>query len=135
MSTALDPDDGERWRAMFMNNMRRNAIPAVVALVLLFGLLLVLLLPARGTRERNLRNACRSNMYQIDGAKQQWAIEGGHPQTAVPQWQDITPYIHGGTVKCWCPKCRTRRAEDSYELRAVNQDPVCKIDPASHNMD
>ena len=69
-------------------------------------------------REISQRNACINNLRQIDGAKQQWALEKGKPATAVPTWDDLKPYL--GRI----PHCP---AGGTYTINAVDEPPQCSI--------
>jgi hypothetical protein len=69
-------------------------------------------------RETAQINMCINNLRQIDGAKQQWALENGKKGDAVPTVQDLTPYL-----KVF-PSCV---AGGSYTISAVSNAPVCSI--------
>jgi DNA repair exonuclease SbcCD ATPase subunit len=64
------------------------------------------------------RNVCINNLRQLDGAKQQWALENGKTATAIPTGRDITPYLPGNKLPM-CP------AGGTYTLNAVGQLPTC----------
>ncbi len=64
--------------------------------------------------------ACINNLRQIDGAKQQWALENRKPANAVPTAQDVAPYLRGGILPA-CP------AGGQYTLNAVGATPTCSI--------
>ncbi|HET7626133.1 MAG TPA: hypothetical protein VFM25_12795 [Verrucomicrobiae bacterium] len=64
------------------------------------------------------RNLCINNLRQLDGAKQQWALENGKPATAIPTGRDIAPYLRGNKLPI-CPSGGT------YTLNAVGQEPTC----------
>jgi len=72
-----------------------------------------------------VRNACINYLRQIDGAKQQWALENRKPAEAVPNPQDVTPYFKNGVLPA-CP------GGGSYTLNAVNAKPTCSI--AGHEL-
>ena len=65
------------------------------------------------------RNACINNLRQIDGAKQQWALEQGKKETDTPTPEDISPYVKGGWRKCVCPRGGT------YSINPLGQLPTC----------
>jgi hypothetical protein len=44
-------------------------------------------------RESAISHPCVHTLRRIDGAKQQWALEQGHPADATPSWRDIAPYF------------------------------------------
>jgi predicted RNase H-like nuclease (RuvC/YqgF family) len=64
--------------------------------------------------------ACINNLRQIDGAKQQWALEHQKPGSALLTAADITPYLKSNTVPV-CP------AGGVYTLNPVSIAPICNI--------
>jgi hypothetical protein len=70
--------------------------------------------------QRSMMNTCINNLRQIDGAKQQWALENKMPDTAVPTAADIAPYLKDNVV----PQCP---AGGVYTIGAVGTDPTCSI--------
>lgn len=69
-------------------------------------------------RQTSQENACINNLRQIDGAKQQWALEKGKTATDVPTWDDLKPYLRG------IPHCP---AGGTYTINAVGTPPQCSI--------
>ena len=65
-------------------------------------------------------NGCINNLRQIDGAKQQWALENRKTAEAVPSSQDLAPYLKANSV----PPCP---GGGSYTLNSVGQPPACTI--------
>ena len=63
-------------------------------------------------------NACINNLMQIDGAKQQWAIEAKKENTETPTAQDLAPYLKS---QLKCP------AGGVYTFRSVGEKPTCSI--------
>jgi DNA repair exonuclease SbcCD ATPase subunit len=66
-------------------------------------------------------NACINNLRLLDAAKQQWALENNKTGEAVPQPQDILPYVGANGQFPQCP------GGGRYTLNAVNQAPTCSI--------
>lgn len=66
------------------------------------------------------RIACINNLRQIDGAKQQWALENKQPADALAIYQQIAPYLKDQAVPS-CPSGGT------YTLNAVSSPPACSI--------
>jgi chromosome segregation ATPase len=71
------------------------------------------------SRATDALNACINNLRQIDGAKQQWALENSKTADAIPQPQDIVVYLGRNGVFPTCP------AGGTYTINAVNQEPTC----------
>jgi prepilin-type N-terminal cleavage/methylation domain-containing protein len=92
----------------------------IMIVVAIIGLLAAIAIPnfvkARATAQKN---SCIANLKQIDGAKQQWAVEAKQAATATPTDADI----YGGTLyiraKPLCPIGGT------YSLLAVSVAPTC----------
>ena len=66
------------------------------------------------------RNACISNLRQIDAAKQQWALVNNKSDEAVPAAPDLVPYLKGGVFPV-CPDGGT------YTINAIGVPPACSI--------
>jgi Domain of unknown function (DUF4190) len=67
--------------------------------------------------------ACHNNLMQIDGAKQQWALETKAAANATPNWNDIKKYCgraNGGEI-LHCPLGGT------YTLGDLQSAPTCSI--------
>src|SRR6267378_3603925 len=71
----------------------------IMIVVAIIGLLAAIAIPnfvrARTTSQKN---ACINNLRQIDGAKQQWALETKASATAAPDITDIQPYLGRGSA-------------------------------------
>ncbi|HEX5218259.1 MAG TPA: hypothetical protein VFZ59_01725 [Verrucomicrobiae bacterium] len=65
-------------------------------------------------------NGCINNLRQIDGAKNQWALEHQKTADAIPTAQDIAPYFTDQIIPV-CP------AAGKYTLNAVSVAPTCSI--------
>src|SRR4029079_3450231 len=80
----------------------------IMIVVAIIGLLAAIAIPnfvrARTTSQKN---ACINNLRQIDGAKQQWALETKAAANASPAATDIQPYLgrgaNGTTTTVVCP--------------------------------
>ena len=64
--------------------------------------------------------ACVNNLRQIDGAKQQWALDHQKPSTALVTAADLLPYFKGNVMPV-CP------AGGVYTLNPVSIPPICNI--------
>jgi type II secretory pathway pseudopilin PulG len=92
--------------------------------VAIIGLLAAIAIPnfvrARTTSQTN---ACINNLRQLDGAKQQWALETKQLSTVVPPSASITPYLGRGSAGTF-PTCP---ANGTYAVLAVNVPPTCTV--------
>jgi hypothetical protein len=93
---------------------------------ILWGLLVIPLLVAIAipnfvkARDMSMQNACVNNLRVIDAAKNQWALETGKTNGAVPTEQDLKPYFKNHVFPI-CP------AGGIYTIGRVGGDPMCSI--------
>jgi len=107
----------------------------IMIVVAIIGLLSAIAIPnfvkARTTSQQN---ACINNLRQIDGAKQEWALEFKMPATSTPVATDIAPYMGratGGSVPI-CPLDSSSSFTTSYQMGDLQTAPTCKIAPSTH---
>ena len=107
----------------------------IMIVVAIIGLLAAIAIPnfvrARTTAQQN---ACINNLRQIDGAKQQWALENKVSATATPGSSDIQPYLgrgNNGTLPT-CPADSQVTFATSYSINDVQTAPTCQISPTNH---
>jgi prepilin-type N-terminal cleavage/methylation domain-containing protein len=107
----------------------------IMIVVAIIGLLAAIAIPnfvrARTTAQQN---ACINNLRQIDGAKQQWALENKVSATATPTSSDIQPYLgrgNNGTLPT-CPADSAVQFATSYSISDVQTAPTCLISPTNH---
>lgn len=74
----------------------------------------------KSAKNKAQRNACIYNLKQIDGARQQWALENHKTSQSVPTVDDILPYLKNGVF----PQCPSG---GTYELESVSADPTCTV--------
>ena len=100
--------------------------------VAIIGLLASIAIPnfvkARTTAQMN---ACISNLRQIDGAIQQWALDTKQGDTASVTAAEILPYMKNSVV---CPSGGKTFA-DSYAVSTVQAKPACLKMPATHKIE
>ena len=98
----------------------------IMIVVAIIGLLAAIAIPnfvkARGTAQKN---ACINNLRQIDGAKEQWALETKQASGASTDQTAVNGYIKGNTTPL-CP------AGGAYTYGAVDTTPICNI--AGHTL-
>ena len=107
----------------------------IMIVVAIIGLLAAIAIPnfvhARTTAQQN---ACINNLRQIDGAKQEWALENKAPVTASPTDANIQPYMgrgsNGGLPTC--PLDSSATFDTSYTAGTLSVPPVCNISPTNH---
>ncbi|HEX7862102.1 MAG TPA: type II secretion system protein [Verrucomicrobiae bacterium] len=91
----------------------------IMIVVAIIGLLAAIAIPnfvkARQTAQRN---ACINNLRQIDGAKEQHALEQRLAAGAAPADADINAYLKEAPT---CP------ASGAYTYGAIGTDPVCSL--------
>jgi hypothetical protein len=95
---------GIAWAIVFIPMMLAIAIPNFVK--------------ARNTAQMN---ACINNLRQIEGAKQQWALENKKEKDAIPGPTDLDKYLVHGFNSLKCPVGGT------YTINPVGEDPTCSI--------
>ena len=98
----------------------------IMIVVAIIGLLAAIAIPnfvrARNTAQKN---ACINNLRQLDGGKQQWALENKKSDTDTPGSDDVKVYIKNNQYPT-CP------SSGSYTIGAVNTDPICSKSADGH---
>ncbi|MBA4146781.1 MAG: prepilin-type N-terminal cleavage/methylation domain-containing protein [Verrucomicrobia bacterium] len=94
----------------------------IMIVVAIIGLLAAIAIPnfvkARTTAQQN---GCINNLRQIDGAKEQWALEKKKAEGDPITQTEVDEYIKGGT-----PKCPSTGDTASYDYGDVGADPTCE---------
>ena len=123
--------------------MKRHASPSsgftlieIMIVVAIIGLLATIAIPNfLHARRVAQMNACVSNLSQIAGAIQMWAMENnagtGTPVTPA----NLTPLMGRGTgsiASVYCPVDPTKTFVNSYNIADSATKPTCKIVPATH---
>lgn len=98
---------------------------ALLSLFLVVGV--PYLLFGRHGHGRSGKNSCIANLKQIDGAKQQWALENKKLSADIPAVSDVTPFLKNSVLPV-CP------ASGTYTLNAVSTDPTCTKATLGHTL-
>ena len=75
---------------------------------------------AQNQQQAQLLNACINNLRQLEGAKQQWALEHQKTADAIPAAQDVAAYLKDQAMPV-CP------AAGKYTFNAVGVPTTCSI--------
>jgi prepilin-type N-terminal cleavage/methylation domain-containing protein len=101
----------------------------IMIVVAIIGLLAAIAIPnfvrARTTSQKN---ACINNLRQIDGAKQQWALENHAKSTSTVTSTLLMPYLGRGTTGAY-PSCP---ANGTYTVGDVSTAPTCSLSANGH---
>ena len=107
----------------------------IMIVVAIIGLLAAIAIPnfvhARATSQQN---ACINNLRQIDGAKQQWALETKANASVTPSSDNIQPYMGRGSTGSLpiCPLDSNNAFSSSYSVQALGTAPQCLISSTNH---
>jgi prepilin-type N-terminal cleavage/methylation domain-containing protein len=119
-----------------MKNIRSRrggfTLVEIMIVVAIIGLLASIAIPnfvkARTTAQMN---ACISNLRQVDGAIQQWALDTKQGDTATVNAADVLQYLKNAVV---CPSGGKTFA-DSYSVSTVQARPTCLKVPTTHKLE
>jgi prepilin-type N-terminal cleavage/methylation domain-containing protein len=96
----------------------------IMIVVAIIGLLAAIAIPNFvRARTKSQQNACINNLRQLDGAKQQWALENKQLPTATVGTADVAPYLGRGGTGMY-PECP---ANGTYTLNDVATGPICSL--------
>ena len=122
------------------NNSRKSGFTLIeiMIVVAIIGLLAAIAIPNFvSARKTSQTNACINNLRQIDGAKQQWALQNGQQSTATPTTAQLQVYLgrgdSGSISNTYCP-LSTPGPLNGYNINQVGTPPSCQnFDPTNHN--
>ena len=108
--------------------MPRSARPKGVTVM--FACVAVLLVAAAGQikpRRTECKNACINNLRQIDGAKEQYALQHKIAPGTIVTAAQVGEYLKGGVV----PPCP---GEGNYSIGAIGEPPTCNFLENAHKL-
>lgn len=116
----------------FRARRRGFTLVEIMIVVLVIGILMAIAIPNFvHARESARSRSCRANLYQIQGAKERWAMDNNQPGTATPNMTDL---VAPGVYLKGTPLCPSGGA---YEVRPLYEPPRCSVggslgDPLGH---
>lgn len=96
----------------------------IMIVVAIIGLLAAIAIPNFvRAREQSQKNACINNLRQIDGAKQQWALENNQKTSVTPGSANLKSYLGRGAGGGTFPTCPT--GGTGYSINSISTAPTC----------
>ena len=100
----------------------------IMIVVAIIGLLAAIAIPnfvkARTTAQKN---GCVNNLRQLDGAKEQFALEAKKTSADTVALTDIEDYVKGGASNVKCPA-----DNQAYTVTTIGANPTCTGAHAGH---
>jgi hypothetical protein len=104
----------------FMKKVFLTTLPALIAIVLC----LVALSGCSKPRRVSASSSCLNNLRQIDGAKQQWALENKKQASDIPTEKDLMLYLGRSAPDATFPACPQG---GRYTINSVEKAPTCSF--------
>lgn len=126
---------------------KKKGMPGWAIALIIIGCMGVIALPVIGmmaaiaipafvkARTSAQRNACINNLRQIDGAKDEYALEYGGTKGMTITWDNITPYIKDMSNRVFCAGAPVpERGLRNYTIQPMGTDPECLVHPEQHRL-
>ncbi|MEA3368791.1 MAG: hypothetical protein U9Q24_00305 [Candidatus Ratteibacteria bacterium] len=96
----------------------------IIIILMIIGILALFIFPNISEMRRKTEvKSCIGNLWLIQMAKNQWALDEGKVTTSTIEWSDIIPdYLDQYLV------CPTTNSSDSYTLNIVGENATCTQD-------
>ena len=108
----------------FLQRYRRPAWATTTVCVIAAGAFILIVPPlivcGHGAKPTAQRNACINNLRQIDGAKEQWALEHKKEQGDLIVPSEIDQYLRHGRPRC--------PADGIYRYGKLGDAPTCTFE-------
>src|ERR1019366_8732367 len=106
----------------------------LIIVLAIIGLLAAISVPNLvHARTNSQMNDCISNLRQVDGAIQQWAVENNAGVASPITAANILPYLGRGSsgtlASVFCPADPTKLFDNSYTIIDTATKPACQIVP------
>ena len=99
----------------------------IMIVVAIIGLLAAIAIPNFvKARQTSQQNACINNLRQIDGAKEQWALENKKSAGSTTVDNEVNNYIKGGAPSC--------PGGGNYTYQVVDTNPSCSLSASGHTL-
>jgi prepilin-type N-terminal cleavage/methylation domain-containing protein len=107
----------------------------IMIVVAIIGLLAAIAIPSfMKSRQASRTSTCINNLRQLDGAKEQCAMELNMAESATVVETQIDNFIKGGCTAVKCPSDPSKAFDTSYTIGLIGSKPLCKKVPASHTL-
>jgi hypothetical protein len=93
--------------------------PTALPFIFLLSMTICLALVAPIPQGRPAKSVCVNNLRQIDGAKEEWALENRAPVGSIVLMEQITPFMKGGEPRC--------SSGGVYVVGRIGEAPHCSI--------